>query len=77
MITYPIYSRMFFFFSQWVFYQEHSRLIGQQGKEEAISFNSSLLLPPASQTLRHHPAIAAESSPLYIASSRTHTLKCN
>ena len=73
----PYLLKNVLFFSQWVFYQEHSRLIGQQGKEEAISFNTSLLLPPASQTLRHYPASAAESSPLYIASSGNHTLKCN
>ena len=74
MITYPVYSRMIFsFFSQWVIYHEHSQFTGQQGKEEAISFNSSLLLPP----VRHYPAIAAESSPLYIAGSRTHTKKCS
>ena len=43
----------FFFFSIWVFFHEHSRFTGQQGKGEGYLFNSSLPLPPASQTLRH------------------------
>ena len=41
------------FFSIWVFFHGHSRFTGQQGKGEATSFNSSLPLRPASQTLRH------------------------
>ena len=32
---------------------EHSRITGLRGKGEDISFNFSLPLPPASQTLRH------------------------
>ena len=46
-----------FFFSIWVFFHEHSRFTGQQGKGRGggggYLFNSSLPLPPASQTLRH------------------------
>ena len=37
------------FFYIWVFFHEHSRFIGQQGKGEAVSL-SPILLPPASQT---------------------------
>ena len=48
-----------FFFSIWVFFHEHSQFTGQQGKwgvgmwVGGYLFNSSLPLPPASQTLRH------------------------
>ena len=76
-IIYPVYSRFFlFFFSLWVFFHEHLRFTGQQGKWEAISFNSSLQLLPASQTFRHFPR-TAQSSLLYIASSWTIPLKCD
>ena len=40
------------FFSIWVFFHNHSRTTGLQGKEESIS---SLPLPHASQTFRHYP----------------------
>ena len=40
-----------FFFSIWVFFHEHSRFTGLQGKR-GVSI-SALPLPPASQTLRH------------------------
>ena len=40
-----------FFFSIWVFFHEHSRFTGQQGKRGVSIF--SLPLPPTSQTLRH------------------------
>ena len=40
-------------FSIWVFFHEHSRFTGQQGKWEAIS-NFSLPLLSTSQTLRAH-----------------------
>ena len=39
-----------FFFN---FSHDQLRITGLQGKREGISFNSSLPLPPASQTLRH------------------------
>ena len=41
------------FCSIWVFFHEHSRFTGQQGKGEGMYFNSSVPFPPASQTLRH------------------------
>ena len=43
----------FLFFSMWVFFHELSRITGLQGKGEGYFINSSLQLPPASQTLRH------------------------
>ena len=48
-------SRMkIFFFSIRIFFHEHSRFTGQQGKGKGFSFNSSLPLPPALiHTLRH------------------------
>ena len=44
-----------FFFSIWVFFHEHSRITGLQGKGEGHFFNSSLPLPPALQTFRRQP----------------------
>ena len=55
-------------FSIWVFYHEHSRFTGQQGKEEAIT-----LTPLYHFHLIHleiSREITAESSPLHLASSR-------
>ena len=43
----------FFIFFVWVLFHEHSWFTGQQGKGGGDLFNSSLPLPPASQTLRH------------------------
>ena len=44
-----------------------------RGRGRAL-LNSSLPLPPASQTLRHNSqVITAENSPLHIASSQTRT----
>ena len=56
-ITIPPYglAQILFFFSIWVFFHEHSLFTGQHGKGEGYLFNSSLLLPPASQTLRNQP----------------------
>ena len=39
----------------WVFFQEHLRFTGHQGKGEGNLFNSSLLLPPISRALRDQP----------------------
>ena len=47
-------KKIFLFFSIWVFCHEHSRITGLQGGEGGGHFlDSSLPLPPASQTLRH------------------------
>ena len=43
------------FFSIWVFFHIHSRFTGQQGKGGGYLFNSSLPLPPVSQTRRYQP----------------------
>ena len=43
------------------------------GEAGGYFFNSSPPLPPALQTIRHSQVIAAESSPLRIAGSRTQT----
>ena len=41
-------------FSIWVFFHEHSRINHRTaGEGEEYFFNSSLPLPPTSQTLRH------------------------
>ena len=61
------------FFSVWVFFHEHSRFTGKQGKGKAISLTSLYHLQTGSQTFRYHPMNTAESSPLHIASSRTRT----
>ena len=42
-----------FFFAIWVFIHKHSQITGLQGKWGGHFFNSSLPLPPASQTLKH------------------------
>ena len=42
--TYIVFF-ILFFFSVWVFFHEHWRFTGQQGKGEAITFKSSLPLP--------------------------------
>ena len=39
------------FFSNWVFFNDHSQITGLQGKGKGIFLSSSLSLPPASQTL--------------------------
>ena len=46
---------LFSFFFYPGFFNEYSRFTGQQGEGEPISFISSVLLPPTSQTLRHQP----------------------
>ena len=55
-------------FSICVFFQEHLRFTGHQGKGEGNLFNSSLLL---SRHLEISRTITGESSPLLIASNRT------
>ena len=45
-------SFIYLFFSIWVFFHEHLRFTGQEGKGKAISLSPLLALPPTSQTLR-------------------------
>ena len=71
-----IYSRRIleisrFFFSIWVFFHEHSRIAGLQGKGEAISLTPNYQFHPLHRHLDISRVITAESSPLHIASSRT------
>ena len=61
----------FFFFSIWVFFYEHSRITGLQGKGEGISLTPHYHFHPFHRHLHISRAITAESSPLHIASSRT------
>ena len=60
-----------FFCSTWVFFHEHSRLTRQHGKVEAISSPSLYHFHSVHRHLDISRTIAAESSPLHIASSQT------
>ena len=60
-------------FSIWVFFYEHSRFTGQQGKGDAISLNPLYHFHLLRKHLDISRAINRESSPLQIASSRTRT----
>ena len=62
-----------FFFSMWVFFHEHSRIAGLQGKGEGISLTPHYHFHPLHRHLDISRAITAESSPLHIAGSRTRT----
>ena len=57
----------FFFFSIWVFFHEHSRFAGQQGKGEAISLTPLYHFHPLHRHLDISLEITAESLPLHIA----------
>ena len=61
------------FFSMWVFFHEHSRITGLQGKGEGISLTPHYHFHPLNRYLDISRAITAESSPLHIASSQTRT----
>ena len=63
----------FFFFSIWVFFNEHSRITGQQGKGEGILLTPLYHFHPLYRHLDISRVITAESSPLHIAGSRTRT----
>ena len=63
----------FFFFSIWVFFHEHSRFTGQQGKGDGIYLTPLYHFHPLHRHLDISRAITAESSPLHIAGSRTRT----
>ena len=66
-------SFFFFFFSKWVFFHEHSRMTGLQGKGEDISLTPHYQIHPLRRHLDISWAITAESSPLHMVSSRTRT----
>ena len=61
------------FFSIWVFFQEHSRVTGLQGKWEGIPLTLRYHFHPFHRHLDISRAITAESSPLHMASSWTQT----
>ena len=63
----------YFFFSIWVFFHEHSRFPGQQGKGEGIYLTPLYNFHPLHRHLDISRAIAAESSPLRIVGSWTRT----
>ena len=62
-----------FFFSIWIFFHNHSRITRLQGKGEGISLTPHYQFPPLHRHLDISWAITAESSLLYIGSSRTRT----
>ena len=62
-----------FFFSVWVFFHEHSRMTGLQGKRQGISLTPHYHLHPLHRHLNISRAITKDSLPLHIASSRTRT----
>ena len=61
------------FFFIWVFFPEHSRFTGRQGKSGAISRTPLYLFYPIHRHLGISRAYTAKSSHLLIASSRTRT----
>ena len=67
------HEQLFFFFSIWVFFHYHSRITGLQGKGEGNSLTPHYHFHPLHRHLDISRAIAAESSPLHVASRRTQT----
>ena len=61
------------FFSIWVFFHEHLRFTGQQGKGEAISLSPLYQFHPLHRHVDISRAITAEGSPLHKTSRRTRT----
>ena len=74
-ISNPLIRTRTGFFSIWIFFHEHSRLIGQQWNGDAISLSSLYHFHPLHRHLDISRTITAESSPLHITSSRTWTRK--
>ena len=60
---------LLFFFSIWVFFHDHSRITGLQGKGEGISLTPHYHFHPLHRQLDISRAITTESSPLHIAST--------
>ena len=59
--------------SIWVFFHEHSRITGEQGESEAISFNLLCQYHLLHRHLDISWAVIAEGSPLYRAISWNRT----
>ena len=72
-MTSPCLFFLFFFFSIWVLFQEHSRITGLQGKGLGIPLTPHYHFHPLYRNLDISRTITAESSPLHVASSRTRT----
>ena len=64
-------EKWFLFFSIWAFFHNHSRITGLQGKREGNPLVPHYHFHSFHRHLDSSWAIAAESSPLYIGSSRT------
>ena len=62
-----VLSFCFFCFPIWVFFQEHSRLTGQQGNGEGICLTLLYHVHPLHRHLDFSREITAEGSPLHIA----------
>ena len=61
------------FFSIWVFFHEHLRFTGQQGKGEGIYLTRLYHTQPVHSNLNISRAISAERLPLHTGSTRTRT----
>ena len=64
---------IYIFFPIWVLFNEHSRFTGQQGKGEAISLIPLDHFYPLHRHLDISKTITADTSSLYIVSSRIRT----
>ena len=67
------YCQLFFFFSIWVFFHNHPRITGLQGKGEDISLTPHNHFHPLHRHLDISRPITTESSPLHIGSCRNRT----
>ena len=54
------------FFSIWVFFHNHSRITGLQGKGEGVSLTHDYHFHPLHRNLHISRTITAENSPLHI-----------
>ena len=69
----PNFPKTEHFFSIWVFFHDHLRTTGLQGKREGISLTPHYHFHPLHRHLDINWVIATESSRLHIGSSRTRT----
>ena len=63
------FFKFFKFFSVWVFFHSHSRIIGLQEKGEDTSLTPHYHFHPLQKHLNISRVVTAESSPLHIGSS--------
>ena len=71
-VFHPIRIVSYFFFI-WIFFHDHSRITGLQGKKEDIFLSPLYHLHPLHRHLHINQAITAESSSLYRAGNQTWT----